>query len=261
MFASFLASSENAGVGVAFSDRLDGYSQGALASLNLGRTDEDELRALRANLAAVRSQIGVQAVAAVHQVHGVTVFDVDTDARDWTADAWLGERTTFEDDNAQPAGPKLPLADALITSQPEVALMVRAADCLPVLFAAGDVIAAAHAGRVGLLAGVLSHTVAAVRARTDAPIRAWLGPHICGRCYEVPAEMVAEVGKSRPVAVSETSWGTPGLDLGAAAVDELTALDVHCQRLDPCTRESSTLFSHRGDGPAAGRQAGLIWRA
>lgn len=263
MFVELLTADVNDGIGVAFTDRNGGHSTGPLASLNLGRTDEDSLPALQANMAALRASIGVQAVAAVHQVHGVAVFDIDADPRDWSADAWLGDRPgeAAQLSPAELASIRLPLADALITARPGIALMIRVADCLPVLFAAGDIIAAAHAGRVGLLAGVLTQTVRAIRARTAEPIRAWLGPHICGDCYEVPAAMADETARTHPAAVSMTTWGTPALDLGAAAICELSALDVKCVRLDPCTLETATLFSHRGDGPAAGRQAGLIWRS
>lgn len=252
MFASRLDPAEQGGIGIAFTDRLDGYSAGELSSFNLGRTDEDQLSALQANMAALRTQLGVEAVAAVHQVHGVEVYDVDAHRLSWLSDQWLGDRVLGQ--------PALPRADALITTQAGLALMVRAADCLPVLFAAGEVIAAAHAGRVGLLAGVLNRTVQAIRERTKLPIQAWVGPHICGRCYEVPSEMADQVALSYPQAVSQTSWGTPSVDLGQAAQLMLTERGVTVTRLDPCTKESERLFSHRGDGPATGRQAGLIWR-
>ena len=59
-----------------------------------------------------------------------------------------------------------PQGDALVTAQPDVVLMVRAADCVPVLFHAADIgaVAATHCGRPGLLAGV----VPAHRRRSSA---------------------------------------------------------------------------------------------
>ena len=51
------------------------------------------------------------------------------------------------------------------------------------------------------------------------------------------------------------------LDLGAGAEAQLEHLGVEVHRADPCTLTSTSLFSHRGDGPGAGRQIGLVWLA
>ena len=78
--------------------------------------------------------------------------------------------------------------DALVTAEPGTVLMVRVADCVPVLLAdAGrGVVAAVHAGRPGLAAGVVPAAVAAMRALGADRVTAWVGPHVCGACYEVP---------------------------------------------------------------------------
>lgn len=256
-FASRLDPAHNQGVGLAFTTREDGFSTGALASLNLGRTDDDDPARLRANLAAVRSELGIgERVAALHQVHGDAVVDLDqAEALSLSADSWLGD--------AVPGLPRLAEADAMVCTVTGVALMVRAADCLPVLLAdpSAGVIAAAHAGRVGLLAGVLTRTVQRMRGLGAERLTAWIGPHICGACYEVPTALADQLDATRPGLRSSTSWGSAGLDLGRGACDELTALGVRVNRLDPCTRTDPRFFSHRGDGPQAGRQAGLIWLA
>ncbi|MEA4943003.1 MAG: laccase domain-containing protein [Propionicimonas sp.] len=242
------------GAGVAFTDRQDGFSTGMLGSLNLGRTDLDDLAALRANLAAVRTALGVGPVVAVHQVHGVEVLDVD-DAllAGWTDDSWLGDSV--------PGARRLPVADALVTTRPGVVLAIRVADCVPVLFAdpAAGVVAAAHAGRVGLAAGVLTTTLARMREHGATAVTAWIGPHICGACYEVPAAMRDELAARLPGAATTTSWGTPALDLGAAANLQLQAAGCQVRRHDPCTLTVPTLHSHRRDGAGAGRQLGLVW--
>lgn len=242
------------GVGVAFTDREGGCSAAPLGPLNLGRTDVDELDALRANLAAVRAALGVSQVVAVHQVHGVAVLDVD-DAllAGWGPDSWLGA--------AVPGAPPLPVADALVTARRGVALAVRVADCLPVLLAdaAAGVAAAAHAGRVGLAAGVLPATLARMTALGAEKITAWIGPHVCAGCYEVPSAMRDEVSASLPAAWATTSWGTPALDLAGAAAAQLAEAGCAVIRKDPCTRETPSLHSHRRDGDRAGRQAGVVW--
>lgn len=193
-----------------------------------------------ADRALVAGELGVPLLT-VHQVHGDRVLTVDADT---DPVALAGER-----------------ADALVTAVRGVALAVRVADCLPVLFAdaAAGVAGAAHAGRVGLAAGVLPATVARLADLGATRITAWIGPHICGACYEVPESLRDEFAIAHPAAAATTSWGTPSLDLGAAAEAQLGALGCTVVRADPCTRTTPTLHSYRRDGDRSGRQAGVVW--
>jgi len=153
-----------------------------------------------------------------------------------------------------------PRADALVTARPGVTLMVRAADCVPVLLAddQGEVVGAAHAGRPGLVAAVVPATVAAMRRLSSAPLTAWVGPYVCGHCYEVPQQMQDDVAALEPASRATTSWGTPSLDVGAGVRAQLERDDVEVVDLSTCTRESPDLFSYRRDGRESGRQAGII---
>ena len=153
-----------------------------------------------------------------------------------------------------------PSADGVVTRQRDVALMVRAADCVPVLLvdAAAGVIGAAHCGRPGLVAGVVPATVRAMCELGASDVTAWVGPHVCGGCYEVPAEMQAEVVAAVPASLATTSWGTPSLDLGAGVRAQLEAEGVVVEDVSRCTREADDLFSFRRDGERAGRHAGLV---
>lgn len=253
MFSFLRRPGPDLGVGVAFSDREGGISGGALGPLNLGRTDLDDIPAVRENFARVRSALGVERIVTTHQVHGADVLVVDDQLlQSWGVDSELGERAT---------GVPLPIADAMVTDRSGTALCIRVADCLPVLFADPEagVIGAAHAGRVGLAAGVLPATIAAMRVLGAERIRAWLGPHICGACYEVPEAMRAEISEHLPSAHAETSWGTPALDLGGAAVHQIAELGCSVENHSRCTRTSPDLHSHRRDGAGAGRLGALIW--
>ena len=157
-------------------------------------------------------------------------------------------------------------ADALATAAPGVLLAARAADCVPVLLADADrgVVAAVHAGRKGLVAGVVPNAVRTLAGLGAERVVAWVGPHACGRCYEVPAEMRDEVAAEVPEARSETSWGTPALDLGAGVRAQLRAGGVDVEVVEVvdvgrCTIEDPALYSFRRDGALAGRHAGVIW--
>lgn len=154
-----------------------------------------------------------------------------------------------------------PTADAMVSRGVPLAVMV--ADCIPVIMVgqapAGTVVlSAAHAGRPGLAAGILPRTVSAMRDAGAENVSAWLGPSICGRCYEVPRGLQDEVGHAVPGTESETSWGTPALDLPEGARRQLESEGVNIRYSGPCTLETPSLFSYRRD-QRTGRFAGLVW--
>jgi hypothetical protein len=97
-----------------------------------------------------------------------------------------------------PPGRELRGVDAAVTALPGRVLAVQSADCVPVLLAGPGAIGVAHAGRAGVLQGVIPAVVAALRQLAQpGPLRAVLGPAIGGCCYEVPAEL-RERGRGRP---------------------------------------------------------------
>ena len=203
-------------------------------SLSLGDAADDAVRADA--LAQVARETGAAPVL-MHQVHGADVESVEDAGR-------------------------APSCDALVASQPGVALLARAADCVPVLLAdpATGWIAAVHSGRPGLAGGVVPAAVAALHERGGDTTVAWIGPHVCGACYEVPADLQEQVATVVPEARSTTSWGTPGLDLGAGVRAQLAAAGIDDVRtVDACTREDVSWPSYRRDGDAATRFAGVIW--
>lgn len=224
---------------VVFTDRFGGASQPPYGEFNLGGTGEDPDRIL-ANYQRVAEAFGVrpEAVVRVGQVHGRDVHVVNAD-------------------DELPLDPQ-PKADALVTTRPDVVLAVRAADCLPVLLVGDGVVGAAHSGRRGMAVGVVPATVEAMRELGATSITAVLGPYACGKCYEVPAEMRAEVAEKVPASYSETSWGTPAIDVAAGVKAQLAELGVEVVDATRCTIESGDLYSYRREGPESGRLAGLV---
>ncbi|MEL4357306.1 MULTISPECIES: polyphenol oxidase family protein [unclassified Luteococcus] len=254
MFSHLVRPDATQPVGVAFTDRAGGHSSGSLGPLNLGRLDADDPAAVERNGATVAARLGLDVLVALDQVHGADVLTVDRDfLAGWGPRHWLGEAAGL---------PALPRADAAVTDQSGIGLMVRVADCVPVLLAdaSAGVVGGAHAGRAGFDLGVLPATVEAMYRLGAREIRAWIGPHVCGECYEVPQEMADQTDARHPGVAARTSWGTASLDLGVGCVNQLTALGVRTERVDPCTLTTPGLHSHRRDGAGAGRQAGIIWR-
>lgn len=231
------------GAHFAFTDRWGGVSAAPYAELNLGGAVGDDPGAVRTNRELAAHSLGVDPdrVVWMNQVHGADALVVD--------EPWSG-------------GP-VPETDAIVTARRGLALAVLTADCVPVLLAdpVAGVVAAAHAGRPGMLAGVVP---AAVRAMTGlgadpARIVARTGPAVCGRCYEVPDAMRAEVAAAEPAAHAETSWGTPALDVAAGVAAQLDRLGVRDRERSPvCTLESEDHFSYRRDR-TTGRLAGYVW--
>jgi len=252
----FESRAEFSGVGVAFTDRLGGVSPSPFDTLNLGRSDIDAVDRVVANHRLVREAIGVGKTVTIAQVHGKDVWNVTADdAAAWHDGAEVGDSI--------PGQARLVKADAMVTDVAGVALCIRTADCAPVMLADASqrVIGAAHAGRRGLLDEVLPEVVEAMRGLGALKIIAWIGPHICGRCYEVPADMAADAGAVIPEAVARTRWGTPAIDMGRGAEAQLRSLGCDVAIVGRCTYETPTLYSHRRDRGATGRQAGLIWLA
>lgn len=232
------------GVLAAFTGRPGGVSRAPWDSLDLGLGVGDDEADVLANRARLAAWAGVP-VAFGTQVHGTAVLMLDDVPHD--------RRTVG-------------VADAFLTTREDVAAAVLVADCVPVLLAdpVARVVAAVHAGRGGLVAGVVGAAVTAMVRRGAAPahIRAALGPAIAGSSYEVPAALRDEVGARLPEAPTTTSWGTPALDLAAAVVGELGRAGVpRVVRLDRDTFTDPGLFSHRRAaraGTTTGRACGLV---
>ncbi len=201
--------------------------------------DHAELATREAALAEIADTTGSRPLV-MHQMHGADVQLVE----DW---------------RATDGGPRV---DALLTGQAGLALLARAADCVPVLLVGDDgLLGAVHAGRPGLAAGVVPAALTKMRELGAGQVTAWVGPHVCGSCYEVPAEMRDDIASVVPEARSTTSWGTPALDLGAGVRAQLAAggvTEVHV--VDRCTREDDAFPSYRRDGVDATRFAGVVWR-
>ena len=144
-----------------------------------------------------------------------------------------------------------------------------AADCLPVLLAAPQArgVGAAHAGWRGLAAGVLEATVQALcEAAHCAPrhLKAWLGPCIGPRRFEVGADVLDAFGAAaaarfvpRARADGSPRWLA---DLPGLARDRLHGAGVRDVSGGAwCTVEdASRFFSFRRDG-VTGRMAAAVW--
>lgn len=223
------------GITHGFFTRLGGVSTGLYASLNCGLGSKDDPEAVRANREWATERIGAEPgrLATLYQAHTALAVATET--------PW--ER------------PHAPKADALVTTRQGLALGILTADCAPVLFAdpTAKVIAAAHAGWRGALAGILESTIEqmeALGAQRDR-ITAAIGPTISQQAYEVGDEFEAlflQTDSRNAAYFTECGpVARPHFDLPRYTADRLrTAGLARVEDLQICTYgEESLLFSYR----------------
>jgi len=176
----------------------------------------------------------VRADFAVHmeQPHGSSLAIVDG--------------TTF--DSLSERG-QIPLVDAIVTKEKRLPLIVRTADCLPILFYhPSGLIGAVHAGRKGTELGICSkvfQTVKALLSDESGPFDIWLGPSICFSCYQIDRD------EDRHYNLLEENRKQILASLGDA--------DINWHEAQQCTScQNDQFFSYRKEGPGAGRIYSLI---
>lgn len=236
-----LTPSPDAGaVELAFTGRSAGRGSGPYAGLNLGGHVGDDPADVEANREVLAREVGVtrERLLFLDQVHGCDVVEVHG--------PWQGD---------------VPTADAFVTSAEDLALAILVADCVPVLLHDDDgrAVGAVHAGRPGMVAGIVPRAVRAMRDLGAQDIRATVGPSVCGRCYEVPQDMAMEAARTSPSAAARSWTGTTAIDVAAGVVEQLAAEGVPVRWVPGCTRETADLYSYRRDG-RTGRFAGVVAR-
>ena len=200
---------------------------------SFGTQSDESVREVMGRWAALRARLGSARLATAAQVHGNAILEHD---QEWSG--WL----------------RGDAADGHLAARPGTAMAVTIADCVPVFVAhpsgAGALL---HSGWRGTEARITERAI----GRLDAlgfparELRLHCGPAICGRCYEVSAEVASRLlGRAIDSAMA--------VDLRALIADHARAMGVRDISISPrCTRCDNALFySHRaGD---AGRQLGVL---
>lgn len=181
------------------------------------------------------------------------------------------EVVTLRRGGALPPVEPAPEADALVTDEPGAALVIRGADCVPVLLAdrRTGAVGAAHAGWRGAALGTAVAAVGAMRAAFGThpgDLVAVLGPSIGPCCYQVGERLLEAFTAAGHDPAAVDRWFTRRedvrLDLWTAHVDQLTTAGVpptqiHVSGL--CTAcHLAQCFSYRREGDGTGRLAGVI---
>ena len=159
-------------------------------------------------------------------------------------------------------------ADILLSDQPETALAVRTADCLPILLVdpKAGVIAAVHAGWRGTVDQVVAVAVREMAARGARPenILASLGPCIGACCFEISADVASQLGNCTPGAEEHIRRAGSSITADLQQINRLQLLHCgvepgHIERINACTAcDRKRFFSYRRDGKESGRHLAVV---
>lgn len=243
------------GVVHAFSTRQGGVSEGIYTSLNLGANRGDDPARVRQNYHILCSAIGISPSCLVFskQVHGDQIRVVTAS----DAGKGLDRPVDYE-------------ADGLICDDPNAALVVFSADCIPILLydPVRGAIGAVHAGWRGTALGIAAKAVnkmSAVFGCQPAHILAAIGPGLSQCCFEtdedVPAAMWAALGTDAApyLAQQGAKWHVDLKGLNRQFLQNAGVQPDHISISADCTRcLPDRYWSHRVTGNQRGSQAALI---
>lgn len=238
------------GIGHAFFTRQGGVSREPFASLNFGGNLGDEPKDVLENHRKALGTVGrsLEKAFDVWQVHG---------------------DLTVVTDKLRVKGEPHERADGIITSVPNLVLLMRFADCVPVMVAdvKRNVVGIYHAGWQGTALKIGRKFIAKMCGEMGSKpndLIAGIGPSICAKCYQVGEELVekfaGEFGSGTREIFSLNSGGTY-LDLWKANQVTLEEAGVrNIEVMGACTAHNLTeWYSHRSEHGQTGRFGAVIW--
>lgn len=230
--------------------RLGGISQAPWGSLNVGKTVGDDPNAIEENYRRVFSALELDGdkACSVWQVHSADTIIVD---KPHPERSWIEK------------------ADGMVTDKPNVPLVMRFADCVPIVFhdPVRQVIGMAHAGWRGTVQGAASSVVKMMVEQfqsNPADIIAGIGPSIGPDRYQVGDEVVQAVqdyyGTLDGLITYSADDNTPYLNLWAANTLDLQRAGVQQIEVAGICTASNTdeFFSHRAENGKTGRFVAVI---
>lgn len=211
------------------------------------RDREDEWAAVAAHAGVPRDRLLL-----LRQVHGRAIVDASAD------DAGTWDR---------------PEADGAISNDPSSALVIRVADCAPILI--GDrrlgVVAAVHAGWRSTMQRIVAAAIESLQTRYGSrphDLVAAIGPSLGECCGEMGDEVVDAFRAAGHAPLDIERWFVraprrkPHFDLWQANRDQLIAAGVPDGQIVTaglCTKTHAGSFhSYRAAGPQTGRMAGVV---
>jgi hypothetical protein len=228
---------------VLFTTRQGGVSKAPFDTLNLAEHVGDDLRAVVENRQRVCRHFGLnlEKFTYAKQIHSCQVVEVKEGSKGAVG-----------------------FADALITSAKNLPIAVFVADCVPIVLVniRQRQIAVVHAGWRGTLGGIVEVGLAKILAKKSKnfkDIYAYLGPAICGQCYEVSPDLNQTFKRKFP---HYKAWSSGNkIDLVTLNQWQLMQAGVREDNIFTsgfCTAcRSDLFFSYRVSGKRTGRQGAI----
>lgn len=235
----------------AFCTRRGGVSAGPCSSLNVGDLVGDRDEDVRRNISLVEESFGIQKdrLILMRQVHGDRILVIDEDG---------------------PLPHPLNECDGLITDRPGVALGVRTADCVPVLFAdpVRRIVGAVHAGWRGTALGIAAKMVEIFVEQYGSrreDLLAAIGPAIGSCCYQVDAPLfdafskISDRERFLKRCTQTDHWRLDNPLANRFQIEKAGVPSENISAVGQCTScRQDLFFSHRGSNGCAGRQINFV---
>jgi YfiH family protein len=236
-----------------FPTRAGGVSASPFDSLNTSTASGDAVGHVHENLRrlARAAKVEVGALATVSQVHGLVMLKA-------------------AGGHGNEVAPPIGEADAIWSSTPGVAVGVKTADCVPLLFEdrRTGAVAAVHAGWRGVIGQIAQQAVTTLceAGARASELRVAIGPCIQRCCFEVDGDLPARFTEAFGARVVVRPEGHQEgqkvhLDLPWALTRTLEAAGIAAQNVEvrpECTRCDPRFFSHRRDRGLTGRHLSFI---
>lgn len=155
-----------------------------------------------------------------------------------------------------------PVADGLVTQDPEIILTLKVADCVPVFLhdPSKNIIGLVHSGWRGTVENIVLNAIQLMEKNgaETGDIRCFLGPAIGICCYEVDGEVAKKFDDKVKVKMEERKWR---VGLHEQIRLQLASVGVQKKNIrssDICTYESQGYHSYRRDGENAGRMFAFL---
>ena len=160
-------------------------------------------------------------------------------------------------------------ADAHFTESKNTALLIRSADCLPVLIYCNETgrVAAVHAGWKGVANQIILKTIERLKSTGSgaSDFQIWIGPHILQKSFEVDLEVLRQLDlatyklKRSDYAFEENNKYHVDLNrIAASQIYEATGKPTKINFLNFDTKTDLNYYSFRRDKEAAGRNISFI---
>ena len=234
-----------------------GYTESKMRSLDIPRREinisfslGEQAAALKQSRDLLRQRVGLRNIQWIRQVHGNQVL----------------ESSSFTVDDQ-------PEADGIWTKEIGSSLAVTTADCVPVVLtdSLGSFVSISHFGWRGAFNGLIDSLFDSIPGARGLGYVAWIGPSICGKCYEVGADVVNQLDKLNkvkfcrlkdvlrdPNAETQDDEARCFFDLPGYIEHLLIRRRVVVSRSNRCTMHEKGLYSYRRDQNGL-RFATLVW--